>query len=443
MLREKVENASRSVMLCALLVAPAVCTAAPTFTVDTFTVDDRADLIDDNVADGVCHTAANTCTLRAAIMQANRSTGLGATIVLPPGTYQLTRARSGADGEDSGDLNLTTPASGDPLITIQGAGESITTIDANQLDGVINVAPFRTATIEGLTIQGGNTGGDGGGILNAGYLSLDHVRLAYNSAQSGGAIFSFSAAAVLVVSQCEFVANTAALAGGGLFNNAAARVTASTFAFNTAMYGGGIENYGGLTLIDSTLAGNEATKDGGGINSLGSPQTVTDIYSSTIAYNDADEDRDGVGSGGGVHIGFTSGSGGVFSIRNTLLAGNTYANSPQTDDCSVDSGAALYSYGRNLFGSSDGCTISIVSGTWNYFNGSLGGLQNNGGPTDTIALRSGGNAIDGGDPAQGCVDDAGNTIATDQRGFARTVGSQCDIGAYEFDPDRIFTDGFD
>lgn len=445
MLRKNVELARHWIALGALLVAPAVGATVPTITGDIFTVNDNTDLIDDNVADGVCHTAANTCTLRAAIMQANRSTGLGATIVLPAGTYRLTRARSGADGEDSGDLNLTTPASGDPQITIQGAGEAVTTIDANQIDGAINVAYSRTAAITGLTIQNGLAGGDGGGILNAGYLSLDHVRLVHNSAQAGGAIYSFGASAVLVAAQCEFDANTAVLAGGALFNNAAARITTSTFAFNSAMYGGGIENYGGLTLIDSTVAANEASKDGGGINSLGSPTTLTNIYSSTIVYNDADQDRDGNGSGGGVHVSFTSGSGGTFAIRNTLITGNTVGNTPLADDCSVDAGAYLYSYGVNLVGTSDGCTISTVNGFWDYFVGNLGALQNNGGPTGTVALLNVGynNAIDAGAYPQGCVDDQGNTILTDQRGFKRSAGAWCDVGAYEYDPDRIFANGFE
>jgi hypothetical protein len=53
----------------------------------------------------------------------------------------------------------------------------------------------------------------------------------------------------------------------------------------------------------------------------------------------------------------------------------------------------------------------------------LGPLQDNGGPTQTMALLSGSPAIDAGD----------NTGApdTDQRGFARIVGGTIDIGAFE------------
>ena len=39
----------------------------------TFTVNSTLDLPDDLTQPGTCHTAANSCTLRAAIMQANRA----------------------------------------------------------------------------------------------------------------------------------------------------------------------------------------------------------------------------------------------------------------------------------------------------------------------------------------------------------------------------------
>lgn len=200
-----------------------------------------------------------------------------------------------------------------------------------------------------------------------------------------------------------------------------------------------------MMIVDSTIAGYEARSNPGGIYAVENSDAVTNIYSSTIAYNDADQDRDSNGAGRGVFIDTCLGD--TFNIRNTLLAGNTVGNQPVPDDCAYNSGGTLFSYGRNLLGTNDGRLVSTVDGTWNYFSSLalLGALQNNGGPTQTVALLSGGynNAINGGDPLQGCVDDLGIPTATDQRGFARAVGSRCDIGAYEFDPDRIFSNGFD
>src|SRR5258706_2751672 len=53
-----------------------------------FNVNDANDLVDDNPGNGICHTAAGTCALRAAMMEANKSSG--ATINLPAGVYHLT-----------------------------------------------------------------------------------------------------------------------------------------------------------------------------------------------------------------------------------------------------------------------------------------------------------------------------------------------------------------
>jgi hypothetical protein len=57
-------------------------------------------------------------------------------------------------------------------------------------------------------------------------------------------------------------------------------------------------------------------------------------------------------------------------------------------------------------------------------------LQNNGGPTPTVALLPGSpavNAIAIGD----CVDQDNNPVKTDQRGFGRPADSACDMGAFE------------
>ncbi len=149
-----------------------------------YTVDSVLDQVDDNTADGVCHTAAGTCTLRAAVMQANQIGGVGATVTLPSGTYVL-GAPVDADGDDSGDLNLTTPASGFPIITIAGAGAATTIIDANHLDRVLSVAADRGATISGVTFRNGFIGYtfSGGGIFNSGDLTLTDCIVSDNFAE--------------------------------------------------------------------------------------------------------------------------------------------------------------------------------------------------------------------------------------------------------------------
>ena len=120
----------------------------------TFTVNSILDQPDDLTIPGTCHTAAGTCTLRAAVMQANNSS-VAVTITVPPGAYTLTIKPQGANGDSRGDLNLTTPASGNPVITIIGAGAATTIIDANQLDRVVHVHSDRTASISGVTLRNG------------------------------------------------------------------------------------------------------------------------------------------------------------------------------------------------------------------------------------------------------------------------------------------------
>src|SRR5262249_40058740 len=59
-------------------------------------------------------------------------------------------------------------------------------------------------------------------------------------------------------------------------------------------------------------------------------------------------------------------------------------------------------------------------------------LQDNGGPTQTIALVFPSIAIDH-IPASACTDADGNPLYTDQRGVARPqpTGGYCDVGAFE------------
>ncbi|HXP85894.1 MAG TPA: choice-of-anchor Q domain-containing protein [Bryobacteraceae bacterium] len=64
------------------------------------------------------------------------------------------------------------------------------------------------------------------------------------------------------------------------------------------------------------------------------------------------------------------------------------------------------------------------------------GLQNNGGPTPTIALLPTSPAVDA-IPVSACTDFAGNPVKTDQRGVPRPQGRACDIGAFELVPTGV------
>ena len=72
----------------------------------------------------------------------------------------------------------------------------------------------------------------------------------------------------------------------------------------------------------------------------------------------------------------------------------------------------------------------------------LSPLQNNGGPTQTHALLAGSPAIDAGD-SNGCRDNTGALLQTDQRGLPRATDGNgdgkaaCDIGAFELNAQNI------
>src|SRR3989304_686583 len=65
-----------ALLMLAMLMVPRALASPPEV---TFSVDTQLDLIDADTTDGTC--LASSCSLRAAIMQANTLTGLGVTIV--------------------------------------------------------------------------------------------------------------------------------------------------------------------------------------------------------------------------------------------------------------------------------------------------------------------------------------------------------------------------
>ena len=497
-----------------------------------FTVNTTDDGVDAAPGDGTCSTSLvtpappNTCTLRAALMEANRTTGAGATIMLPAGLYKLAIGAHDADGEDNGDLNLSVPSGYTPgPTTITGAGAAVTIIDAQQIDRVLTVDSNRTASISGVTFRNGFTVGNGGGINNAGILTLTGSTLSTNSALYGGGIYNgghiFASYCTLsgnialpshgggggiyvgtdstaVIDHCTLSGNisdgygggidneslleisystlngnsAAKVGGGGIFNFATVTVEHSTLSDNIAAFGGGIcsekgtgsvsqttisgntaqaynaglPGIGGgiyafgsaLTVTDSTIALNNADAKGGGIYSDTGPVYNVNVYSSTIAYNGA------ASLGGGIFLNGTDDNG--FNVYNTILAENFENNFfGQWDDCTAGnngtSTGVLKTHARNLFGNGINCTIAAVSGSYATLNplASLGSLQNNGGPTQTIALLAGSNAIDGTSVTGSICGDASVLLLVDQRGYPRT--DACDVGAFEYDD--IFIGGFE
>jgi hypothetical protein len=125
--------------------------------------------------------------------------------------------------------------------------------------------------------------------------------------------------------------------------------------------------------------------------------------------------------GGGVYITATA----LVIAKDTLIADNTrqfHIDPSQLDDCYAQT-APLWSSGYNLIEISTNCPISGTnSGDIIGKDPLLGLLQSNGGPTLTQSPLPGSPVIDNGNACP----------PTDQRGFRRPIGPQCDIGAVEY-----------
>jgi len=150
----------------------------------TFTVTKTAD-----TADGTCDA---DCSLREAVIAANASAGAD-TIALPAGTYVLTLTGTPEEGAQTGDLDITEE------LTINGDGQATTIIDGDggPLDqaGVATDRVFEvqqgTVVLNDITVQGGHPPvGSGGGIRNAGDLTINDSRVQNNVGRYGGGIMN-------------------------------------------------------------------------------------------------------------------------------------------------------------------------------------------------------------------------------------------------------------
>lgn len=349
------------------------------------------------------------CTLREAINNANlHSDTTGGDCTAGSGTDTIT-----FDGTVFSTAKTITLTGALPSITgtltIDGPGANLLTVDGAGSFRPFYVTSGADLTLDNLTISNGSSGTGGGIYNNGGTLTVTNVTLLGNSA----------AAPAGTVAQ-----------GGGIYNGGGTvTVTNTTLSGNTvtaaggipgAVYsgGGGICNNGGtLKVINTTLSGNSASTSspvfpvyGGGIYNDGGTMTVTNT---TLSGNSADN------SGGGIYNNDT------LNLNNSIVANSTGG------DC-VNSGSGTTNAQNSLI--EDG--LNCVNGTGSnnlMVNPMLGTLADNGGPTETMALQAGSQAIDAGDNSLAV--DAGSTqLTTDQRGagYARIIDGKVDMGAYEF-----------
>ncbi len=346
------------------------------------------------------------------------------------------------------------------------------------LGGAINNTHYYAALTDCDFIE---NSGVGGAVANGvgGTMSIVNSRFDRNTSMSdGGAVANNVASdeydSVLTLRNCNLTNNSASGDGGAVYNysyrngitdpvaHAVVNAFDTTFANNSANLGGAIysaeccgyvHGLAGLTVTNSTFNDNSAL-DGAGIFVTPSTFLPTVISNSSFfrnaTYNNGlvDPDVDGGGAiycrsfattnstltvancslsensapihGGGIFV-FGTNAYPTLSVRNTIL------NNGTSGENLYNSNGTISSSGYNL-SSDDGGGFLNFTGDQINTDPMLdpAGLQDNGGPTQTIALLSQSPAIDSGDP---------NAPMRDQRYFLRSGAA--DKGAFEYRRDSF------
>jgi hypothetical protein len=198
--------------------------------------------------------------------------------------------------------------------------------------------------------------------------------------------------------------------GGLLANGSIVGVENCTFVRNVAEEGGAIGAEDSLVfIINDTFVGNGAGVGGAILN----VDAEIGISNSTFSGNQANT---------------TSGADIATETGSTVVINSIFANSVTGGNCA----GGVSDDGYNI---SDDNTCGF-SGTSKNNSTTLNldplGLVNNGGPTQTVKLETGSQAIDF-IPKKGCITFFSTPVTTDQRLFNRPDDGEsfCDVGAYE------------
>ena len=386
------------------------------------------------------------CTLRAALQVANAHTGVDLIQLPSSGLVKLTRQ---GEGDDRGDLDVKDD------VFIAGFGRDISGIDARKLkDRIIDVAPGKSLTMFGATLQGGQTpkkSDESGGCIRfaggrtdtndptkvATFRANNLALLDCKSGADGGAIElqqdpnavppvwdvqDPNAADPANVSKltCGAIARSSAKKDGGAIHSQQGVLVLrnTTIAFTSAGASGGAVSVrdGRLVLKNSTLSTNKA-KTGGGLSLAGGADAT--INNTTFAKNKAKK---------GMSLSTSDEGGGA----NDLVVSNTILGDKPKSTCDLTGTSPLVSDGGNL-DPGETCHLSDAADLPPNTDPRLDKLATNAG-TPTHALLPDSPAIDAGVFAL-CepLDERDKPRVDGPGGPANnTSPDQCDIGAFEF-----------
>ncbi|WP_019871454.1 hypothetical protein [Salinispora oceanensis] len=239
--------------------------------------------------------------LIAAITSAN-ATGGGVFDLAKDCTYLLT-----ADIDGAGLPAIMTP------ITLNG-GKNTTIERAAAVNDfrIFIVDTGGDLTLNRLKVTGGQTDGNGGGVLvNAGgALTTNHSAITRNIVQGDGDGGGIANLGTTRIKHSKVDWNTTSEQGGGIFSTGLLEAVKSHIDNNTADTGGGIYQSGStVTVKGGSISSNQASA-GGGLYQLGG---IGGLTGTKVAKNTAS------GNGGGIRVG----EGGQLTLRKVSLTDNS------------------------------------------------------------------------------------------------------------------------
>jgi hypothetical protein len=352
------------------------------------------------------------------------ASGLGGTITLTNGQLQLA-------------YGLTIIGPGPDKLALKGNGDRIFTVGPG------------TSLITGLCITNGRppAGFYGGGVAvyPSTSLVLSNCWVMGNSTLTqGGGLFNFG---TLIVWNSLIANNTAAISngeadGGGIYNSQGTLfVWNSTITSNAAVssatgsvFGGALYNSGGTCVFrNCTICSNVASCQlgssgvGAGLfNATNAAGGTVFLTNCTVAFNRVAGALASGSAGGGIYAT-------QVVLAGCIVAKNTASTGPDVNGMAT-------SGGYNLIGTATSVVTGLTNGVQHDQVGSsaspldplLAGLQSNGGPVPTLALKPGSPAIDQGN-SFGLVSDARGAPRPFDFPFIPNApgGDGSDIGAFE------------
>jgi hypothetical protein len=336
-----------------------------------------------------------------------------------------------------------------------GAGGFGGAADGGGIEAFADVTLVRVAIADNTA-----DGGDGGNGAKGGSTTAGGEGGHGGSASAGG--ISLGPSNSLTATDSLISGNTAAAGAGGDGGlGGTSKGAGGAGAGGGAGTGGGLDSLGPVDLTNVTITGNVAVGQAGGAGGnargttapskggaggsggpgFGGAFELVNGATGHLASVTIDDNGVAVGAGRGGSPGSDGGAAGadgspgmgfggnISLVAATLQLGNAIVADGHAghgeENCSVIAGATVVSLGNNLEDHHQCFTPAAFDHVDTPAN--LGPLQNNGGPTETMAPQPGSVAIRGGEV--NCPDALGNPLPDDQRGLPRPL--VCDIGAFQ------------